>query len=621
MIISEGLFDNMVMQRSANDCCSQTVAGICKSDGEVYFKVSEGRCSSGLKKWTACGKALKGRFSAVIKYVPVGGPYNIELCIRSASGRDEFAAVKNVLVGDVWLLGGQSNMEGYGILAFRDRPNKYVRAFYMNDVWDTAHHPVHNIYKAVDQVHRNFLGINPPKRNPRRAVGPGLYFGLAMYEQTGLPQGVIACAHGGTTMELWDPSGRRIGSESLYGAMLRRVQKNGGKAAGLVWYQGCSDACCEFHSQYTQRMVRFVKALRKDLKAPELPIVMAQISRTCGLQDGVSWNSVQHQQYRLPAKIKYLAVVPTVDLTLDDGVHIDQQSSAKLGKSLCQAALFLTNKNYRKYAPIELRKVEVLKNSITSCADLKVTFSNVIGALQSDGSRAEGFCLLDKNSADIKGIYKTICSKNAVILKTQIAVSEMGDYRLAYGHGCNPYCNIIDAAGRSLPVFSGLALGRPRLISGFIRSFMVSRLFDAAQCPDNVSLKNRSLDWKQMTFKDDFANLHDLFTRHPGSMQRVFYGFGVKCNEDMQLVFHLGYDGPVKLTADAKEVFCDPKGTNPALPTDARIPLKLAAGTHEVIISLDSNLGAAYGIFLRIERKLQGRKSERLDSALPQIIV
>ena len=150
---------------------------------------------------------------------------------------------------------------------------------------------------------------------------------------------------------------------------------------------------------------------------------------------------------------------------------------------------------------------------------------------------------------------------------------------------------------------------------------MVSRLFDAARSPDNVSLKNRSLGWTQMTFKEDFANLHDLFARHPGSMQRVFYGFCVKCHEDMQLVFHLGYDGPIKLTVDAKEVFSDPKGTNPALPTDARIPLKLAADTHEVIISLDSNLGAAYGIFLRIERRLQGRKSGCWDSALPQIIL
>ena len=63
-----------------------------------------------------------------------------------------------------------------------------------------------------------------------------------MHRVTGIPQGIIACADGGTSMQQWDPARKSEGGKSLYGATLRRVQKNGGKVAGVIWYQGESDA-------------------------------------------------------------------------------------------------------------------------------------------------------------------------------------------------------------------------------------------------------------------------------------------------------------------------------------------------------------------------------------------
>ena len=59
-----------------------------------------------------------------------------------------------------------------------------------------------------------------------------------MYDYEQVPQGVICCAHGGTSMDQWSPEGRDLGGdESLYGAMYRRFVHNGSRVKGMFWYQ------------------------------------------------------------------------------------------------------------------------------------------------------------------------------------------------------------------------------------------------------------------------------------------------------------------------------------------------------------------------------------------------
>ena len=63
--------------------------------------------------------------------IPAGGPYDFSLIADNEEIRYE-----KMYVGDVWLLGGQSNMEGAGDMTERDfydqkHPNERVRAFYM----------------------------------------------------------------------------------------------------------------------------------------------------------------------------------------------------------------------------------------------------------------------------------------------------------------------------------------------------------------------------------------------------------------------------------------------------------------------------------------------------------
>ena len=140
-------------------------------------------------------------------------------------------------------------MEGVGDLVNVQPPDPRVHSFDQLDRWGVAQEPLHNLPGAIDRVHwRN----NPPTRltgealesfNRERQKGRD---GASVRGRDGQTNrralGLIPCAHGGTSMAQWDPALQDKGGDSLYGAMIRRFQLIGGKVAGVLWYQGESDA-------------------------------------------------------------------------------------------------------------------------------------------------------------------------------------------------------------------------------------------------------------------------------------------------------------------------------------------------------------------------------------------
>jgi sialate O-acetylesterase len=115
MQIQTGLFDHMVFQRTARNVSDAAISGKCSVAGTVEARVTQsGRAVKGFN-WRVIGQAARRRFTGQLKGLGVGGPYDIELKIR---GQDRAAAealtVRDVLVGDVWVAAGQSNMFGSG---------------------------------------------------------------------------------------------------------------------------------------------------------------------------------------------------------------------------------------------------------------------------------------------------------------------------------------------------------------------------------------------------------------------------------------------------------------------------------------------------------------------------
>ena len=217
--------------------------------------------------------------------VPVGGPYTITCSVKARSGiGGTTTTVGPVFVGDLWVLAGQSNMEGVGDLIDVTPPHSRVMLLGMDGKWATAEEPLHWLVDSPDPVHSG----DPKTRAERSAqqhkhrnkgAGLGLPFAVSLVESTGVPIGLIASAHGGTSMEQWNPAKKEQGGESLYGSMLRQVKLAGGKVSGVIWYQGESDALGGAWQVYPKVFSDFIASVRSDFGQPELPFYYVQIGR------------------------------------------------------------------------------------------------------------------------------------------------------------------------------------------------------------------------------------------------------------------------------------------------------------------------------------------------------
>jgi hypothetical protein len=623
MKVLGGLLSHQVLQRNSRNVSETTIFGTCNSAGTLQVRVTKNNKPLPGLNWKKVGAIKSGAFKTVVAGIPVGGPYQVSLRIVAKDGQTQGQyQADDILVGDVWILGGQSNMEGIGLLKDRAKPQPHVRAFYMHDKWAPAKDPIHNLYQAVDQVHTDLAGGVPCVRGVGVGVGPGVGFGQEMFSRTGVPQGLLSCAHGGTSMSQWDPALKDLGSKSLYGATLRRFHKNGARVAGVIWYQGCSDTNPTDSKLYTERMKTLVAAFRKDLKSPKLPFVMVQIASFFpGPNDpgqNKCWNSVQDQERLLPKVIKNLATVPAVDLSLDDCIHISGADQHRLGRRLAQATLALMKNRKAGKLPIELKSIKPVKPGNST---FEITFDNVEGKLQSAG-RPAGFAFVNPDGSLFQTIYRIDLEGNKVILKTGLTADmEEGSLPIAYGYGIWAYCNITDSRDRSLPVFAPQPTGLPQLARASVNTLRVSNILPGAgklhkvKCPRPTDTK---LGFKSRTFPNSFANLHEELQKETADTL-VFFASEFECTEPMKLQVGLGYDGPVKMWIDRKQVFHDPKGINPMIFDQAKIKFNAKKGKHEIIVAFSPNYGKAWGIALRLYRKDLAKK--QLKTGRPPFIL
>ena len=602
MNVKTGLFDHMVLQRNGRNISEAAITGQCEGGGAIVARVTQnGKALPGFAAANV-GKARGRTFTAMLKGLPVGGPYDVELQLVQDGKTVQSIKVSDVLVGDVWILGGQSNMQGVGRLSEALKPNKNVRAFYMTDTWDIAAEPLHKLYAAVDVVHTGPEGPKPPPKVQHVGVCPGLGFGQEMLRRTGVPQGLITCGHGGTSMSQWSPKLKNLGGGSLYGATIRRFKKNGSRVAGIVWYQGCSDANPDAAPLFMQRMKDLVRAFRKDFGDPRCPIATVQISRVVAMTGNERpWNSVQDQQRRMPNLISGLATVPAIDLELDDLIHISGASQNLLGRRLADAMCWLKFGAKVGTPPISLDKITVEADPISANANLIISYKNVIGKLVSAG-RPAGFVVCQSGGPTC--IYRTQLDGKKVILKLACPIGDVSTREISYGMGLDPYCNIRDESDRSLPVMGPLPLGTPKANTPFATNIAVSPLMPSAGKLKKLTLPRslKSLKLTPRMFAGQFCDRHLELGKIAPQDALVWYACQVSVPEKMKLAIWLGYDGPVKMWVDGKLKYQDPAGVNPAAPTDACVKWQPKPGKHQIVVALGSNNGQAWGVFLRLER-------------------
>lgn len=141
----------------------------------------------------------------------------------------------------------------------------------------------------------------------------------------------------------------------------------------------------------------------------------------------------------------------------------------------------------------------------------------------------------------------------------------------------------------------------------FVESFRVSEVvsppggLDGAACPDP---DRAGLTWRAVRAygKDDRGELGFVdATRDIGGKAGVAYFVAdLELGPTSRGVLHLGYDGPVRVWLNGREVFRGP-GRNPAKVDQTSVPVEFQHGVNRVAVALDTHGGKACGVFLRYE--------------------
>lgn len=215
----------------------------------------------------------------------------------------------------LFLLAGQSNMAGRGeVTPDRVAPIPGVMALQRDGSWGPALDPIH-WDKAV------------------AGVGLARSFARAyLRDHPGVTIGFIPAACGGSPVEAWTPGYffKATGSFPYDDALARvRAVQDRGVLKGVLWHQGEADSRPERAGGYEARLTDLFARLRRDLDAPELPILVGQLGRFPG-KDWTEGRTKVDQVHQAIAvtdpRIGFVSsdgLLPKSDLVHFDGASLD----------------------------------------------------------------------------------------------------------------------------------------------------------------------------------------------------------------------------------------------------------------------------------------------------------
>ncbi len=175
--------DNMVLQRDH----ANPLWGWANPGEQVVVSVA-GR--------TVVGKAgLDGRWRLTLPKLPVQ-PEAIELHIRTSSGRERI--VRNVLVGDVWLFTGPSNIY-WPVRRCDNAENEIASAEYPQIRFFTVKKNLAD--KPQDDCTGDWQACSP--QTVGDVSGIGYFFGRRIHRELNVPVGVLQSFWGGSRVEAW----------------------------------------------------------------------------------------------------------------------------------------------------------------------------------------------------------------------------------------------------------------------------------------------------------------------------------------------------------------------------------------------------------------------------------
>jgi sialate O-acetylesterase len=315
-----------------------------------------------------------GKWKIKIGTPAAGGPYSITI-----KGRTTTIILENILIGEVWICSGQSNMEMSNTQQIKDElPNSRN---------DNIH--FFTVAKATSEYPQEFADgkwVSCNEETLRRFSAAGYFFGKKLQQELNVPIGLIQSAWSGTPVELWEPNDVIQGDPAMkeaatrikdvtyrpnkpgliYNAMIYPISNY--TIAGTIWYQGEGNTPRAY--AYEKMFTGMIGAWRKQFEQ-DFPFYYVQIAPYASYETPYEAALLMEQQARALSYPKTGMVVIT---DLVDNIK-SQHPLNKLDVGLRLANIALAE-IYKKNIAAPVYKNPMFKRMEVSKGKIHLFFDN-----------------------------------------------------------------------------------------------------------------------------------------------------------------------------------------------------------------------------------------------------
>lgn len=286
---------------------------------------------------TVTAKPAEGKWRVNLEPLAAGGPH-----VMTISQGATTVEIKDVLVGEVWICGGQSNMQW--TLKQSDGGSEAI-AESSNDKLRLLTVPRNNADTPQTDVAASWSVAGPQTSGDFSGVA--YFFGRDLQKALGVPVGLISSNVGGTAAEQWmrqeDIDGhpelkdmsKPQGSSTLYNAMIAPLGPYAIK--GAIWYQGESNAGRAY--QYRTLLPAMIKNWRDTFGQGDFPFLIVQIAPYEKIVKEPSdsiWAEVRDAQLHVAQNVPRTALIVTTDVGDEGDIH--PRRKEPVGERLALAA-------------------------------------------------------------------------------------------------------------------------------------------------------------------------------------------------------------------------------------------------------------------------------------------
>ncbi len=436
------------------------------------------------KQSHAATAGVDGTWNVMLDPLPVGGPY--ELTVK---GKNELKFT-DVLVGEVWVCSGQSNMQWAVNNSTDPDLEKLTAKFPKIRMINFPQVGTQDVKWSHDD--RHWMVCTPDSVGSFSAVG--YFFARQLNQTLDVPIGMINNAWGGSACESWI---RRdlLAADPKYQALMDRWTQNEAKFAelskvtdpnedqkkqlkdltglmagnsrpgniyngvlmshlgygikGAIWYQGESNAGRAY--QYRDLFPLMIKNWRTDWKQGDFPFYWVQLADFLAEKPEPvesSWAELREAQTMTMSRLPNTGEAVIIDI--GEGKDIHPKNKVDVGRRLARWALAKDYGIGIAYHSPQLKSIEWKGNKIV------LTFNYVDGGWRPfDVKDPRGFAIAGEDGKFVWATAKIQDDNSIEVSADSVPVP----VSVRYGWADNPVVNMFDGAG--LPLTPFRTDGRP----------------------------------------------------------------------------------------------------------------------------------------------------------------